>query len=105
MTEPELAGSNPTRLATTAVKEGNEYIINGHKWFTSSADGAAFAVVMAVTNANAAPHERASMFIVPTDTPGFELVRNIPVFGEAGANVSEEQVSLSASVAVLLLQN
>ncbi len=84
MTEPEFAGSNPTRLATTAVSEGNEYVINGHKWFTSSADGAAFAVVMAVTNPSAPPHERASMIIVPTDTPGFELVRNIPVFGETG---------------------
>ncbi|MCX6336787.1 MAG: acyl-CoA dehydrogenase family protein [Bacteroidetes bacterium] len=84
MTEPEFAGSNPTRLGTTAVKEGDEYIINGHKWFTSSADGAAFAVVMAVTNPSAAPHERASMIIVPTNTPGFELVRNIPIFGETG---------------------
>lgn len=84
MTEPEFAGSNPTRLATSAVREGNEYVINGHKWFTSSADGAAFAIVMAVTNPDAKPHERASMIIVPTDTPGFTLVRNIPVFGEAG---------------------
>ncbi|MFN7115240.1 MAG: acyl-CoA dehydrogenase family protein [Saprospiraceae bacterium] len=84
MTEPEFAGSNPTRLATTAVRDGNEYVINGHKWFTTAADGAAFAVVMAVTNPDAPPHQRASMVIVPTDTPGFELVRNIPVFGEAG---------------------
>ena len=84
MTEPEFAGSNPTRLATSAERDGDEFIINGHKWFTSSADGAAFAVVMAVTNPDALPHERASMIIVPTDTPGFELVRNIPVFGEAG---------------------
>lgn len=84
MTEPEFAGSNPTRMATTAVRDGDEYVINGHKWFTSSADGAAFAVAMVVTNPDAAPHQRASMIIVPTDTPGFELVRNIPVFGEAG---------------------
>lgn len=84
MTEPEFAGSNPTLLGTTAVRDGDEYIINGHKWFTSSADGASFAVVMAVTNPEASPHERASMFIVPTDNPGFEFVRNIPVFGEAG---------------------
>lgn len=84
MTEPEFAGSNPTRLATTAVRNGEEYVINGHKWFTSSAEGAAFAVVMAVTNPEALPHQRASMIIVPTDTPGFELVRNVPVFGEAG---------------------
>ena len=84
MTEPEFAGSNPTRMATTAVREGNEYIINGHKWFTSSADGAAFAVVMAVTNPKASKHERASMIIVPTDNPGFKFIRNISVFGEAG---------------------
>ncbi len=84
MTEPEFPGSNPTRMGTTAVREGNEYVINGHKWFTSSADGAAFAVVMAVTNPTAHKHERASMIIVPTDTPGFEFIRNIPVFGEAG---------------------
>lgn len=85
MTEPEFAGSNPTRMATTAIREGNEYVINGHKWFTSSADGAAFAIVMVVTDPEAAPHRRASMLLVPTDTPGFELLRNIPVFGEAGA--------------------
>lgn len=84
MTEPEFPGSNPTRLGTTAVRDGEHYVINGHKWFTSSADGAAFAVVMAVTNPDALPHERASMIIVPTDTPGFELVRNIPIFGETG---------------------
>ncbi|MBX9735181.1 MAG: acyl-CoA dehydrogenase family protein [Chitinophagaceae bacterium] len=84
MTEPEFAGSNPTRMATTAVREGDEYIINGHKWFTTAADGASFAIVMAVTNPSGKPHERASMIIVPTDTPGYELVRNIPVFGEPG---------------------
>lgn len=84
MTEPDLAGSNPTRMATLAVRDGDEYVINGRKWFTSSADGAAFAVVMAVTDPDAAPHQRASMIIVPTDTPGFYIERNIPVFGEAG---------------------
>ena len=84
MTEPEFAGSNPTRLATTAVRDGNDYVINGHKWFTSSADGATFAVVMAVTNPDAAPHQRASMIVVPLDTPGYKLIRNLPVFGEPG---------------------
>lgn len=84
MTEPDFAGSNPTRMATMAVREADEYVINGRKWFTSSADGAAFAVVMAVTDPDAAPHQRASMIIVPTDTPGFRIERNIPVFGEAG---------------------
>jgi len=85
MTEPEFAGSNPTWMQTTAVKEGNDYVLNGHKWFTSAADGAAFAIVMAVTNPEAAsPHLRASQIIVPTNTPGFKLVRNISVMGHAG---------------------
>ena len=84
MTEPEFAGSNPTRMGTMAVKDGDDYVINGHKWFTSSADGAAFAVVMAVTNPDAAPHKRASQILVPTDTPGFTLIRNIPIMGHAG---------------------
>ena len=66
------------------MRDGDDYVINGHKWFTSSADGAAFAIVMAVTNPDAAPHLRASQIIVPTDTPGFELVRNISVMGDAG---------------------
>jgi len=83
MTEPDFAGSNPVNLGTMAVRDGNEYIIDGRKWFTSSADGAAFAVVMAVTNPEAAPHRRASQIIVPTDTPGFRLVRNISIMGDA----------------------
>jgi alkylation response protein AidB-like acyl-CoA dehydrogenase len=84
MTEPDRPGSNPTWMATTAVKEGNDYVINGHKWFTSSADGASFAIVMAVTAPDAAPHERASQIIVPLDTPGFKFVRNISIMGHAG---------------------
>jgi alkylation response protein AidB-like acyl-CoA dehydrogenase len=84
MTEVEMPGSNPTMLETSAVKEGHDYVINGHKWYTSSADGAAFAIVMAVTNPEAGPYLQASMIIVPTNTPGFNLVRNIPVMGHAG---------------------
>jgi alkylation response protein AidB-like acyl-CoA dehydrogenase len=84
MTEPEFAGSNPTMMGTTAVKEGDDYVINGHKWFTSSADGAAFLVVMAVTNPEAAPHKRASQILVPMDAPGVTLMRNIPIMGHAG---------------------
>ncbi|HEY8151638.1 MAG TPA: acyl-CoA dehydrogenase family protein [Vicinamibacteria bacterium] len=85
MTEPDRAGSNPVWLATTARTEGTDYLIDGRKWFTSGADGAAFAIVMAVTDALAAPHKRASMLLVPTDTPGYRLVRNIPVMGDAGS--------------------
>ncbi|MBX9654467.1 acyl-CoA dehydrogenase family protein [bacterium] len=84
MTEPDSPGSNPTIMKTTAVKEGDHYVINGHKWFTSSADGATFAIVMAVTNPDADPHERASQIIVPLDTPGYKNVRNISVMGEPG---------------------
>jgi alkylation response protein AidB-like acyl-CoA dehydrogenase len=84
MTEPECAGSNPVWMKTTAVRDGDQYVINGHKWFTSAADGATFAVVMAVTDPNAEPHRRASQIFVPLDTPGFKLVRNIPVMGHAG---------------------
>lgn len=84
MTEPEYAGSNPVHMGTTAVLEGDEYIINGHKWFTTAADGAAFAIVMANTNDQASKYEKASMILVPTDTSGFQLKRNISVMGEAG---------------------
>lgn len=84
MTEPEHAGSNPTVMGTTAVSDGDDYVINGHKWFTSSAEGAAFAVVMAITNPEAGKHGRASQIIVPLDTPGVERVRNISVMGEGG---------------------
>ena len=85
MTEPEHAGSNPVVMSTRAERDGDEWVITGHKWFTSSADGAAFAVVMAVTDAEAtAPHARASQILVPLPTPGYTLVRNISVMGEAG---------------------
>ncbi|CAN5912868.1 acyl-CoA dehydrogenase [soil metagenome] len=84
MTEPENPGSNPTMMSAEARKDGNDYVLNGHKWFTSSADGAAFAIVMAVTATDAAKHARASMIIVPTDTPGYERVRNIKIMGDAG---------------------
>jgi len=86
MTEPEFAGSNPVWMETRAVRDGDAYVITGHKWFTSSADGAAFTIVMAVTDPEAAPHRRASQIIVPMDAPGLTLVRNIPVMGEAGSD-------------------
>lgn len=85
MTEPENPGSNPTMLSCQARREGDEYVIDGHKWFSSSADGASFAVVMAVTAPEASTHSRASMIIVPTDTPGYKLVRNIKIMGDAGS--------------------
>lgn len=85
MTEPDFAGSNPVNMATTATREGDYYIINGHKWFTTGADGAAFTIVMALTDPqNQNQYSRASMILVPLSTPGYELVRNIPIMGDAG---------------------
>lgn len=84
MTEPEHAGSNPVWMSTRAVQDGDAWVLDGHKWFTSGVDGAAFVIVMAVTDPEAAPHERASMIIVSTDTPGFTHVRNIPIMGDPG---------------------
>jgi len=78
MTEPETAGSDPTRLRTRAVHNGDGYVLNGHKWFTSNGSIADFLIVMAVTDPEADPHRRASMFIVPVDTPGVTLVRDVP---------------------------
>jgi len=69
MTEPHTPGSDPTQLATTAVRDGDEWVIQGRKWFSSNASIADFLIVMAVTNPEARPSQRASMFIVPTDTP------------------------------------
>ena len=84
MTEPGFAGSNPVNMGTTVIREGDEYVINGHKWFTTAADGASFAIVMAISNPAASSYEKASMILVPTKTPGFHLVRNISIMGEAG---------------------
>jgi alkylation response protein AidB-like acyl-CoA dehydrogenase len=72
-------------MDTQARKDGGDYVIDGRKWFTSAADGAAFAIVMAITNPEAeSPYARASQIIVPTDTPGFHRARNTSVMGEAG---------------------
>ena len=84
MTEPEVAGSDPTGLQTTAVRDGDQWVINGHKWFISGAIGSAFAIVMAVTDASATSHARASMILVPTETPGFNIIRSVPVMGSGG---------------------
>ncbi len=86
MTEVDMPGSNPVMLETTAIKDGTDYVINGHKWYTTAADGADFAITMAVTNPESSTYRQASMIIVPTNTPGFNLVRNIPVMGHQGSD-------------------
>jgi acyl-CoA dehydrogenase len=84
MTEPEVPGSDPTTLRTRAVRDGDEWVIDGHKWFSSGADGAAFGIVMAVTDPDAGPHARATQIIVPADTAGVDVVRPIEVMGHEG---------------------
>jgi len=84
MTEPDVSGSDPTTLRTRAVRDGDEWVIDGHKWFSSGADGSAFGIVMAVTDPDGDPHGRASQIIVPADTTGVEIVRPISVFGHEG---------------------
>jgi len=85
MTEPDYAGSNPVKMGTVANKEDGNYVINGHKWFTSGFDGAAFAIVMLVTDPfGENPHKKASQVIVPTQTDGIEFVRNISIMGHPG---------------------
>ena len=86
MTEVDMPGSNPVMLESTAIKDGDDYIINGHKWYTTAADGADFAIAMVVTNPEASTYLQASMIIVPCDTKGFNMVRNIPVMGHEGSD-------------------
>ena len=84
MTEPEVSGSDPTTLRTQAVLEGGEWVINGHKWFTSGAVGAVRRDRDVRHRARRPPYARASMIRVPTDAPGFNLVRPVPVMGHDG---------------------
>jgi acyl-CoA dehydrogenase len=105
MTEPDTAGSDPTLLKTTAERDGDHWVINGHKWFSSNGSIADFLIVMAVTDADARPHQRASMFIVDADTPGVNIVRDVATmehpydsFGRYGnhAEIRYEDVRIPA---------
>ena len=101
MTEPMHAGSDPVQMSTTALLEGDRWVINGHKWFTSNGMIADFLIVMAVTDPDAPPYERASMFLVPADTPGVKRLRNIPTmageherFGYGHSEILYEDVEI-----------
>ncbi|MBV9311009.1 MAG: acyl-CoA dehydrogenase family protein, partial [Solirubrobacterales bacterium] len=105
MTEPDSAGSDPTLLRTSAVRDGEDWVINGHKWFSSNASIADFLIVMAVTDPEARAHQRASMFIVDVDTPGVNIIRDVATmehpydsFGRYGnhAEIRYEDVRLPA---------
>src|SRR5204862_6503834 len=80
MTEPDVSGADPTGLRATAVRDGGEWVIDGHKWFSSGAEGASFGIVMAVTEPASPPHERMSQIVLPPDAPGLEG-RPLTVFG------------------------
>lgn len=84
MTEPDVASSDPTGIRTTARRDGDDWVIDGHKWFISNAVGAQLCIVMACTDPDADPHLRGSLLLVPMDTPGLEVVRRVPVFGHVG---------------------
>ncbi len=84
MTEPDAPGSSPYAIQTRAVRDGDEWVINGRKWFTSGAKGAAFAIVMCRTeeeDGSGGVRDKMTQIIVPTDTPGFNIVRSVPVWG------------------------
>jgi alkylation response protein AidB-like acyl-CoA dehydrogenase len=83
MTEPDVASSDPTQLQTRAVLDGDEWVINGRKWFTSGAGNAAYTTCMARTEDDVPPHSAFSMIVVPTDTPGYNIIRDVKVMGQA----------------------
>jgi acyl-CoA dehydrogenase len=86
MTEPDVASSDPTQLQTSGILDGDRWVINGHKWFTTGANRAAYTTVMVRTEPDAPPHKAFSMIIVPTDTPGYRIIRETPVLGMRGAH-------------------
>jgi alkylation response protein AidB-like acyl-CoA dehydrogenase len=94
LTEPEVAGSDPTLMQATARLDGDEWVIDAHKWFTTGANGATFTTVFCSTEGHdVTPHHRFSAFIVPTDTPGFEITRVIPTMGHVGGGHCEIRLS------------
>jgi acyl-CoA dehydrogenase len=87
MTEPEVASSDPTQLRTTATLDGDEWVIRGHKWFTTGANRASYTTVMCRTeDESVSPYLAFSMIVVPTDTPGYMIVRETPVLGIRGGH-------------------
>jgi len=102
MTEPHTPGSDPTQLQTTAVRDGNEYVINGRKWFSSNAyhPHCKILIAMVVTDPDGPRHRRASQILVPLDAPGVKLVRPVTVFNDNGGHAHAEIVYENARVPV-----
>jgi acyl-CoA dehydrogenase len=90
LTEPEVAGSDPTQMQTSAVLDGETWVINGHKWFTSGAQRASFTTVFAKTDPDAEnKYAQFSAIIVPTDNPGYQIVRAVPSMGTTSGDHCE----------------
>src|SRR5580700_3226548 len=109
MTEPGTAGSDPTLLRTRAARDGEEWVINGHKWFTSNGSVADFLIVMAVTNPDVHPYSGSSMIIVPVSTPGVDVVRDVATmedpetpFGRFGNHAEIRYVDVRVPVGNLI---
>jgi len=94
MTEPH-AGSDPKMFRTSAVRDGDDWVINGEKWFSSNARFASFFITMVVTNTDVSPYEGMSMFIIPADTPGVNIIRNVGTMGEAPGEGSHGYIRYS----------
>lgn len=94
LTEPEVAGSDPTQIQATATLDGDHWVVNAHKWFTTGASLAAFTTVFARTEPDdVPPHRRFSAIICPTDTPGYEVVRAVPTMGSTIGDHCEIQLT------------
>src|SRR5438552_7390526 len=103
MTEPEVAGSDPTLIRTRAVRHGDQWVINGHKWFTSGAIGAAFAIVIARTDPDADPPQaRNSAFLVECDNPGWQIVRDISTMAGHGNHCEVRLVECTVGADTML---
>jgi alkylation response protein AidB-like acyl-CoA dehydrogenase len=89
LTEPEVAGSDPTLMQSTARLDGDQWVVDAHKWFTSGANHAAFTTIFAITEPEAEAHAKFSSIIVPTDAPGYEIVRVVPTLGHTGGGHCE----------------
>jgi len=103
MTEPAVASSDPTQLQTRAVLEGDEWVINGRKWFTSGAGNAAYTTAMVRTEDDEIPdHSAFSMIVVPTDTPGYNFLRDVRVMGQYDGHYEVDYVDVRVPKANLL---
>ena len=98
LTEPHTAGSDPTTITTSAVLDGDEYVINGHKWFASNAAAADFVLAMVVTNPEGGPYERASMIVIERDTPGMNIVRNVGTMDHPSRGPGEQHLGGHAEI-------